>query len=72
MNRDVRSVRDELPNKKGARVEKEETFPSDAVLAREQAAFLRDEYDKIDNLREEVEHGAGGPAWTASQFLTAS
>ena len=53
-------------------MEKEETFPSDAVLAREQAAFLRDEYDKIDNLREEVEHGAGGPAWTASQFLTAS
>jgi len=29
-----------------------ERTPSDPVLAREQAAFLRDEYDKIGNLRE--------------------
>ena len=33
---------------------KEETFPTDAALAREQAAFLRDEYGRIDNLKEAV------------------
>ena len=33
---------------------KEEMFPSDPGLAREQAAFLRDRYDAIDNLKEAV------------------
>ena len=33
---------------------KEEAFPSDPGLAREQAAFLRDRYDAIDNLKEAV------------------
>ncbi len=33
---------------------KEETYPNDPVLAREQAAFLRDQYDKIDNLKEAI------------------
>ena len=33
---------------------KEEDYPNDPVLAREQAAFLRDAYDRIDNLKEAV------------------
>ena len=34
---------------------KPEEAPTDPVLAQEQAAFLRDQYDAVENLREAVE-----------------